>query len=379
MPTSQSVQTAQRIAATFGETWTQAKVNQVATQFDRGQRTPVSVQNDMLARGATPVRPLIDTRPVPATGKPNRQTPAEPEEPVDTAGQNQTIATVTGYLRAMGLDELIPYIDGLVRQGRSWAEIEMMLNDPATDVGGIVDRMYPELRLVREENARRRAAGEPVQPPASIASIQQYYQQAEQMASAAGLSDVISKDTVRSWLVSGKSLVEQKNRLDIISEDVAGLLEANPQVREELESWSRFYGVQPDIRALVASVIDPAQDLPTLLRRGRAVSMDRSAGRVGFGDLSRTEAERLADLGVTGDQATAGFGDLASLGEVTTALPGTAEDSIDRASQLSAAFEGNTFARKRIDRRLRERKGAFEAGGSFATGKDGYSGLGTAQ
>ena len=144
------------------------------------------------------------------------------------------------------------------------------------------------------------------------------------------------------------------------------------EVREELK---RLYGV--DEGALTAYYLDPNRALPILQQQFASSSVASASRRAGYGDLSRTEAERLASLGLTEDQAAKGFGELARSTELFGALPGEATGTIDRASQLGV-LEGNAAAIARLNRRVEERRAAFGGGGGFASDRSGVSGLGVA-
>lgn len=419
MPSSQSVAAVQAIAATFNETWTQAKINQVATQLDRGQRTPTGVIQDIEARGGqratTPTVPTTGQRTgadggsqiimVSPTGVttvvgpgevaalqasgwtwPTAQQQAAADETARQAGASvpgaprppsstvdaATLASIIGILRTLGLEELQAEVDALVRQGLTWPEIENMLNDPTSSIGRVVDRIYPELREYREAN--------PGMPPINIAAIQQYREGLNQMVSVRGLSEAFPDvpGTARRWITQGKSLVEIGERLDLLEGQVAGLA-ANPVVQSELDAWERFYGVRPTLQNLVALTINPEESVPRLQRKFASVALDVSAGRQGFGDLAVNEAERLADAGVDVAQAGQTFGALAANRELFSPLERN-EDEITRDEQLNAGFSlGNAdAARRRIEQRRGQRVGRFAGGGGISTGRDGgMAGLAT--
>lgn len=278
-------------------------------------------------------------------------------------------ATVAGILRQSGLDELVPLVDRWMVRGMSWPEIEAELMDYTTDAGKVVDRLYPEIRG-RRENGKT---------PMSIAEIQAYRRDAEQLVAMKGLTDAFPnlRDEVREWLVEDKSLVEQKARLDLIEDQVAGLIANEPRVKADLEAWQRYYGTAPTVQDLVAVAIN-ADALPTVERRVRTVALDVAAGRAGYGDLSLDEANRLVNYDVDPSQADQQFANLAGMRELWSGLPGENATAITREEQLDAAFGGNEFARRRIARRQRERSLQGQSGGGFSTSQDGIAGIGSA-
>ena len=187
-----------------------------------------------------------------------------------------------------------------------------------------------------------------------------------------------TRDFVGRIIASEVSPAEVADRVGLLEAEI-GRFTAQPGVAQELEAFERFYGVRPTFGDLAALALNTDEALPALQRKFTAVRNERAAGRVGFGDLAREEAERLADLGINEQQAQEGFGALAASRELFSALPGTREDTISRQEQMGAAFEGNQFARERIERRRRQRQAAFSGGGAFASDQQGFSGLGVAR
>lgn len=291
----------------------------------------------------------------------------EEEEKEEEARSGSSGPNVSSLLRQFGLDELIPMVDTWVRQGMSWAEIEGQLLDASTPAGKVVDRLYPEIRLRREKNLT----------PVSIADIQGYRTNARELMRASGVPEGFFDDDAdfTNFIVNDVGLIELRDRVQEFEMYGEQLSSANAG---ELEAFERMYGVRPTAFEVAALALNPDKALPAIQRQFRSVGLDVQAGRAGFGDLSRTEAERLADVGVSADQANQGFSTLAASRELFDPLPGLAEDAIGRQEQLGAAFEGNANARRRIERRAQGRVARFQGGGGFASGREGFEGVGSA-
>ena len=148
--------------------------------------------------------------------------------------------------------------------------------------------------------------------------------------------------------------------------------ESPPEVRAELQ---RLYGIGPG--ELTAFFIDPDRALPMLKTQAQAASLSAAAGRSGFGGLGVGDAERLAQLGVTDQQAQEGFGALVDARELFTPLD-AGESAIGQSDQIGAVFSGDAGARRRIENRRSRRKAEFEGGGSYASDKAGFGGIGSA-
>lgn len=345
--------------ALLGET-PQQRYTRIANEINSGTRTLAQVTTSIQRLASSPASYTIgDPTTVPLTG-------AEEADEFNAAGA----ATIKSLLSSYGLDELVPQVDGWVRQGLSWAEIEVQLRDPSTASGKVVDRLYPEIQLRRKANLQ----------PMSIGDIQDYRTNAMQLMRAAGMPPGFydSPEDIQALIVGDTSPIELRDR---IGEYEAFGAQIAAGAGAELDLFKRAYGIEPTAMQLAALVLNPDKALPSLRRQFSAVKIDVGAGRAGFGDLSQTEAERLADVGVTQEQANQGFSQLVQSRELFSALPGqgAAEDDITRTEQFGAAFENNAQAQRKIMNRAERRKAAFGGGGAFSEDKAGFSGIGTAR
>ena len=212
----------------------------------------------------------------------------------------------------------------------------------------------------------RQAAG---LPQISVAEALSYERQTIQMFRSAGLpegfydepsdfADLIAKDV---------SVAELSQRVRIAEDAVYN---APAQERAELE---RLYGIGPG--NLAAYWIDPDKALPTITRKYESARRSGTALRAGYGTLAQGEAESLVDQGITQEQATQGFSDLARSQELFRSLD-AGETEIDRETQLGATFSGDAAAKRKIEDRQKRRTNVFEQGGGFSVGQQGISGLG---
>lgn len=340
-----------------GETASQ-RIMRITNEVNSGARTLASVQTSVSRLATTGIGP-VPQQTVPFN-------PAATEPVFDARGA----ATIKSLLSSYGLGELVPQVDGWVRQGLSWAEIEVQLRDPSTAAGKVVDRLYPEIQL-------RTKAGK---QPMSIQEIQGFRTDALKLMRAAGVPQGFydTPSDMQKFIVGDVSLTELRDRINEFEQFGAQIAAG---AGGELDLFQRHYGVQPTAIELAALVLDPDKALPGLKRQFGAVRLDVSAGRAGYGDLSGSEAERLADVGISQQQAVSGFGQLASSTQLFDALPGqgASEDTISRQDQLAAAFEGSSGAQQRIERQAAKRKAAFASGGSFSQDQSGFSGIGKAR
>lgn len=129
---------------------------------------------------------------------------------------------------------------------------------------------------------------------------------------------------------------------------------------------------------LIAYFIDPARAAPLLEKIANASQIGAAGKRVGFGAVAKADAERLAALGVTADQAAAGYSQAAELRGLEQEIAGTDSGQLSRGDLARATLEDDAEARRKIARRQEERKARFSGGGSYAEGQGGVTGLGSA-
>lgn len=280
--------------------------------------------------------------------------PAGPGGATATAdpAQRDARARMQEVLGQYGLDSLADWAWQQILQGRSDAEIlQDIRNTPEFKT------RFPAI----EERTKRGLA--PISPGEYVA----YERQARQVMRAAGLPESFydGHDDFQNFLSGDVSISELNDRIQLGRQ---AAFEAPAEVRAAL---LRDYGVSEG--GLVAYFLDPDRAQPILEKQYRAAQIGGAGTRTGFG-ATRQESERLADLGVTADQAQQGFGVLGQSRELFTPIDRT-EQAISREEQLGAAFEGNSAAKRRIERRRRQRQAVFEAGGSYAATQGGVAGL----
>lgn len=168
---------------------------------------------------------------------------------------------------------------------------------------------------------------------------------------------------------------------DLGGQELGQRLDARKRVVEDgantgVLAWAREkYGL--DTGDLIAFFTDPDRAAPLIAKIANASAIGGAAARTKWGDVSLTDAERLADLGVNADQAATGFSTAAGLTELTSDLNGGQSD-VSRGDLVDAVFDGNDEAKRRVTRKQDERKAVFAAGGTFAQSQTGFAGLGSA-
>jgi hypothetical protein len=247
-------------------------------------------------------------------------------------------------LKNYGLGELAAWAKQQFTEGRSPDEITLALEEQPA-----FQRKYAAI-------FDRRAKG---LPPISVTDIMQYRQQALNLERFYDLpAGMISDDAqVNTAIGSDVSFAELEHRVTL---GASVALQQPPEVLDWLEQNFGF-----GAGGVIAYFVDPTHAMPYIERAVASGVVAGASARQGFGALSRAEAERLAQAGVTADQASQAFGELAQSKELLSALAGTAESEIGRDTQLGVV-EGEAGSIAALQRRARERVAAGKGGGSYA-------------
>jgi hypothetical protein len=122
--------------------------------------------------------------------------------------------------------------------------------------------------------------------------------------------------------------------------------------------------------------LDPDKALPLLEKKVNSATLAGTAAIAGYGQLSQVDAERLNDLGVSQQQAQAGFANLAGKSFLFQGMQG--ENDITTEQQIEAQFGGNAQDAAAIKQRQKARAAAFGSG-QYASSQAGVVGLGQAK
>lgn len=267
------------------------------------------------------------------------------------------MATVVGPLLSQllaryGLESLAPWLAERITQDTSEEQIQLELYD------------RPEFKARFPAVAAREKAG---LPPVSIEEYLTYENQMSQVSRAYGIT--LDKSKVDALISNNVSAAEAEDRVGIAARAV---YQTDQTTRAEL---SRLYGIETG--DLINYWLDPRDQMPVLQRKFVTGQIAGEAKRAGFREqLTAGQAGYLYEAGVTGENAGEAFGKLIEAETLFQATDRT-ETDIGVDDQL-ALVAGDVRVGQEVVRRAGRRVAAFEGGGSFAAGKTGIAGLGSA-
>lgn len=203
-----------------------------------------------------------------------------------------------------------------------------------------------------------------------------YETNAKSIFKAAGLPSGFydQPDDFAGFLKNGIGLPELQSRVEMAK---TAVYNSDPDALAALEDFYNVGG-RPEsmIGDLTSYFLDENRALPLIQTQWVSAQEAAAANRTGYGNITRTEAERLAALGITPDQAAQGFGTLANMQELFTNLPGENPDAPTREQGQGAIFEQNASDQKALKGQQRRRGALFEAGGGFQETQGGVTGIG---
>ena len=176
---------------------------------------------------------------------------------------------------------------------------------------------------------------------------------------------MLGKDQVTKLLeneVSAKELGERVNMAAI------GAFDTSVEVKDQFRD---YYGISSG--GLTAYFLDPDQALP-LLERQYVASQIGAEAQIQEFNFDVKQAERLTEAGITRESARQGITNAAN----QRAFQGGFGDTVTQDQLIDASLMGDSAAQKSIERVKKGRQGRFDAGGGYASNKDGVTGLGSA-
>jgi hypothetical protein len=256
--------------------------------------------------------------------------------------QFDSIAAISALMSSYGIGDLTASITDAVIKGYSSDTIQLIMQDPKG-----TDPLSVAFQTRFPANKARLAAGKSVLSAAEYLAAERSYSQVLQ---SYGVASLATKDKMNSFITNDISASEVADRVGLA---ITRVKNADTATKEALALYYPMLN-QADI---VGAVLDPAEGLPALQRKVQIAEIGGAALAQGLktvdaaGKLSsiniKMGQEALASLGVTKEQARAGFQQVAEVtprGEFLSSIS-TGEDY----NQLQAeqeAFQGLASAKR---------------------------------
>ena len=222
--------------------------------------------------------------------------------------QVDSIAAISALLSSYGIGDLSTAITDAVIKGYSSDTIELMMQDPKG-----TDPLAVAFQTRFPANKARLAAGKAVLSPAEYLAAERSYSQVLQ---SYGVASLATREKMNAFITNDISAAEVSDRVGIAVNRVRN---ADSATKEALALYYPMLN-QADI---VGAVLDPAEGLPALQRKVQIAEIGGAALAQGLktidsaGKLTainiKMGQEALASLGITKEQARAGFQQVAEV------------------------------------------------------------------
>jgi hypothetical protein len=251
--------------------------------------------------------------------------------------------------------------------------VDLVMNEITEDTQINRDRLMTQLRATSEYQQRfagmrlRREAGLPAITETEYVALERMYAQFMRQAGLpAGFYD--SPDDFARFIGADVSAAEFQQR---IANGYRAVAEADQTL---IDQFRTLFGVTDG--ELAAYMLDPDRALPLIEEQVATARVGAAAARAGFANVVQRETlTRMAQLGVTEQQASDVFGTIARNQELFQPLDPT--ETAITVDEAAMGLSGNDAAAARRIRQRQERRRAEFAGaaGGFATQGPTITGL----
>ena len=299
--------------------------------------------NGKVVPGARPgtVTPPAPVVPVASNDRPTTSTPI-------SGAKLDSIAAIKALLSSYGIGDLTNAITNAVVKGYSSDTIQLIMQDPNSN-----DELAVAFQKRFPANKARAAAGKSVLSAAEYLAAERTYTQVLQ---SYGVASMASREKLSQFISNDISAAEVSDRVGLAINRVQN---ADPATKRMLAEYYPMLN-QSDI---VGAVLDPAEGLPALQRKvqiseigGAALAQGLTTGmrattglNTGYAGLTTGAmgAEDLANLGITQEQARAGFQQVAEVTPRAEFLSSiTGGEDYTRLQAEQEAFQGLASAKR---------------------------------
>jgi hypothetical protein len=276
-------------------------------------------------------------------------TPATPSTPTVLPMGNSAADELKAVLRRFGMEGLFDTLNQAVI-----ADVMLVRNQDAL-FGSI--RETPIYKERFKGNLDRASKGLPELSEAEYINQEFAYKtNLKNLGMPKGFYD--TKETFANLIANDISPVEFAQR---IQQGYNAVTQADPEVVNQLKR------MVPDLTDgdIAAYFLDPTKSGQEIERKARAAQISAAGVTQGGMQITTAQAERLAQQGITSEQAQQGFAQLGQQQQLFNInRPG--EQALTQEDIIAGTFSNQQAAAQRIAQRRRGRTAAFEQGGGFS-------------
>jgi len=290
--------------------------------------------------------------------------------PTRTTSTRRTTSSTRSTSLADGRSQLSQLLIGewgLAKTALDWAYNQLKAGHSVAGIlAGLTERNEFKRRFPGIA-ARKKAGLGSISPDEYIQNERAYKQIFRNAGLPKGYFD--SPTDFTKYIAADVSPSELKARVQDVYETVKFSM---PEIRNTL---AQYYGVAPSDGALLAYALNPAKGLDIIGRQVAAAQIGGAASQVGLSE-DRARAEQLVGLGVSGQEARQGFGEIAAELGTEAKQVGATTGPLSQRDLEREVFQGDARFSARRKRRAQEAAAVFGGAGGVAANQQGLVGLG---
>jgi len=260
---------------------------------------------------------------------------------------SNAVGVLQGVMNEYGLGDLMSQITTWVQDGLDGDAIMMKVRE--TDS---YNRRFPAMKALRSKG---RFIDE--------ASYIEFERTAAQLERSYGLpAGMLDVGTVTRLLENEVSLRELEERVTLAA---VGAYQTSNEIKQQFKD---YYGI--DQGGLTAYFLDPDKAMP-LLNKQYASSVLGAEGQMQGIGVGREMAEELTNMGVSREEARAGFGRVRG----QQGLMAGRGDVVNQDELIGANLMNQEDAQRNVERAATARIGRFQGGGGYQTQQTGVRAL----
>ena len=282
-----------------------------------------------------------------------------------TADQS-ALGAITDILGQAGLGSLVTAAWGQLNAGVPASQIISDIRSGTNPIyGDAYAKRFPGMAALA-------AKGQAINEGTYINLENSYIQELKSSGIPSGTFDTTAY--LGSLIANNINPQDFQNRLNAAQNSVLSL---DPNIKQYALDT---YGL--DAGHLAAWALDPSQALPKIQQQAQAMQIGGAALQQGFkgvganGELTTTQAETLANQGISQAQAQAGFNNLAQETQFETQLPGDVATALTNQQLINSQFKSNGADQLAFQRLQQQKVNEFNAGGAIQADQSGVKGIG---
>lgn len=342
-----------------------------ATQWVTRTATPQEVTRTVTPPAKTAVEKHVAAAPAKPAAKPAAAKPAAKPapKPANPAVPSMTSAETDAYTQISATLSQYGFTPTQLSSLESWIKSHLIAGDSSTVITNEIPST-PAFQQRFPAIAQRMKSGLPPITVSQYLSLEEGYLNTMQQAGIP--KTVVNMDNLVANDVSNAEFSDRVTQgFDVINN-------APANVKAE---FTKYYAAGVTPSALATYFLNPKVGQPLLAQQAQSALIGGAAQDAGLyntsGGLTKTNAQALAERGVTSSQAAQGFQQLGTEQQLANGLVGQHQVTESQTQQVAGQFEGNAQDQQQLQYNATTQENLFKGMGSVGSNSVGEQGIGS--